>query len=224
MNDQYSLLCCGISILPLVFSAGIFIGFSVKSKYRERVVLNQSQSEASVRKLIISNFKTPNYYLLNNITLPIPDGTTQIDHILISTKGIFVIETKHYFGGIAGDATAKQWTHFVYKFKRRFQNPIHQNYRHVKTIEQILDFIPKEHIHSIVVFSGNAIFRSPIPQGVLYLKNLVNYLNTYQEYVITINRVEFCVGRLECKRYDTTKATDIQHRGNLAKRFGNSIK
>ena len=39
------------------------------------------------------------YHRLNNITLPLSNGgSTQIDHVIVSVYGIFVIETKHYKG------------------------------------------------------------------------------------------------------------------------------
>ena len=34
------------------------------------------------------------YHTIKNVTLPTKDGTTQIDHIIVSEYGIFVIETK----------------------------------------------------------------------------------------------------------------------------------
>lgn len=48
------------------------------------------------------------YHLIKNVTLPTTDGTTQIDHIVVSIFGIFVIETKNMKGWIFGSATQKQ--------------------------------------------------------------------------------------------------------------------
>ena len=46
-------------------------------------------------------YLTAEYIVLNNCTLPEAQlGTTQIDHILLSPYGIFVIETKNY-GGVS---------------------------------------------------------------------------------------------------------------------------
>lgn len=219
MFDFFLILCFG-SLGLMIFVLGILIGFSIKNSYRSRLLLNQNRGEAAVRKVITSNFKSPNFHLLNNITIPFQDGTTQIDHVLISTKGVFVIEVKNYSGWIFGNEKSKQWTQSIYRVKSQFQNPIHQNFRHVIAMQQLLEFLPKEQIHSIVVFSGSAEFKSPIPKGVFYLSQLSNHLNTFQEDVISLNRLEFCVGRLECKRYDLTRATDIQHRAYLMKKFG----
>jgi hypothetical protein len=204
-----------------IFVLGFILGFLIKNNHRSKLILNQNRGEAAVRNVVVSNFKSPNFHLLNNITIPFQDGTTQIDQILLSTKGVFVIEVKHYSGLIFGDEKSSQWTQIVYYVNNKFQNPIHQNYRHLKAIQQILDFLPKEQIHSVVVFSGNAVFKTPIPKGVFYLNQLVSHLSSFQEDVISSNRLEFCVGRLECKRYELTRATDIQHRAYLAKKFGN---
>ena len=43
------------------------------------------------------------YKQLNNVTLPLKNGgSTQIDHVIVSIYGIFVIETKNYQGMIFG--------------------------------------------------------------------------------------------------------------------------
>jgi hypothetical protein len=204
-----------------IFVLGFLLGLLTKRIYRSRLTLNQNQGEAAVRKLIITNFKSPNFHLLNNVTIPFQDGTTQIDQVLISRKGVFVIEVKNYSGWIFANENSDQWTQVIYRIKNRFQNPIHQNYKHLKAIRQTLDFLPKEQIHSIVVFSGTAVFQTPVPKGVFHLNQLVRHLSSFQEDVISSNRLEFCVGRLECKRYELTRATDIQHRAYLAKKFGN---
>ncbi len=50
------------------------------------------------------------YTLFKNVTLPTDDGTTQIDHIIVSKYGIFVVETKNMQGWIFGSAQQKSWT------------------------------------------------------------------------------------------------------------------
>ena len=56
------------------------------------------------------------YHLLKNVTLPTEDGTIQIDHIIVSQYGIFVIETKNMKGWIFGGEQQKTWTQKVYKY------------------------------------------------------------------------------------------------------------
>lgn len=61
------------------------------------------------------------YVSLNNITLQVSNGTTQIDHIIVSKFGIFVIEAKNMDGWIFGDEKSAQWTQSPYGKKYRFQ-------------------------------------------------------------------------------------------------------
>jgi restriction system protein len=66
------------------------------------------------------------YHLMKNVTLPTEDGTTQIDHIIVSIYGVFVVETKNMKGWIFGSPNQKMWTQQIYKHKNKFQNPLHQ--------------------------------------------------------------------------------------------------
>lgn len=84
-------------------------------------------------------------------------GSTQIDHIVISTFGIFVIETKAYKGKIYGKEKSRIWTQYLSNQKNNFMNPIFQNYVHIRAIESILeDSYPEMIYHSIIAFSGEA--------------------------------------------------------------------
>lgn len=97
-------------VVLLSFTSGLLIGLGTRTVRRNSVRVNQNRGEAEVRKVITASFSAPQYHLLNNITVPFKEGTTQIDHILVSTKGIFVIETKNYSGWIFGDENSRQWT------------------------------------------------------------------------------------------------------------------
>jgi restriction system protein len=51
--------------------------------------------------LLIKLFLDKNHYhLIKNVTLPTDNGTTQVDHIIVSKHGIFVVETKNIKGWI----------------------------------------------------------------------------------------------------------------------------
>ncbi len=43
------------------------------------------------------------YHLIKNVTLPTDDGSTQIDHVIVSKYGVFVVETKNIKGWIFGN-------------------------------------------------------------------------------------------------------------------------
>lgn len=107
------------------------------------------------------------YRDLNNVTIPTANGTTQIDHIIVSRFGLFVIETKNMEGWIFGDEKKPQWTQSLYGKKFRFQNPLHQNYRHTKALEEFLG-LPASHFHSVVCFLGESCkLKTALPANVI---------------------------------------------------------
>ena len=190
---------------------------------RWRQGIEENRGEAAVRRLLTASFASPAHHLLNNITLSTEDGTTQVDHILVSRYGVFVIETKHYTGWIFGNPNAPNWTQVRYKKHYKFQNPIHQNRKHVKSVVKLLDFLPVENIHSIVVFTGDAIFKTERPTGVVHLAELRGHIEGFNADVISENRMQYCVGRLECRRMALTRQTDIEHVAHLRRKFGEPL-
>ena len=107
------------------------------------------------------------YQLLKNLTLPTRDGTTQIDHVVISRFGIFVIETKNMSGWIFGGENQARWTQVIYRKKTKFQNPLRQNYKHVKTVQDLLE-IGADKLYNIVVFVGSGVPKTPMPSNVVW--------------------------------------------------------
>lgn len=78
------------------------------------------------------------YHLIKNVTLPTEDGTTQIDHIIVSRYGVFVVETKNMKGWIFGNAKQRYWTRRVFRHSQTFQSLLHQNLKHVKPHQIVL--------------------------------------------------------------------------------------
>jgi restriction system protein len=196
----------------LLIPLAALIGYAAKSY---RIYRFQNLGEVLVRHALTKHLPANSWHLLNNITLQFEGGTTQIDHVLVSRYGVFVVETKHYKGWLFGDDRSKQWTQVVWGWKYRFKNPLHQNYKHLKAVQAALDFLPPEQITGLVVFTGEAIFKTKQPTNVYNLNSLLSYLQSMNQELLTENRMQFCVGRLECLRLALTRETDIEHRANL---------
>jgi len=196
-----------------------FVGF-VLGRYRANSY--QNRGEALLSSKIRAHFRAPDYHLLNHVTLPMMDGSTQVDHILVSRFGVFVIETKDYKGWIFANPKQAQWTQVLFKSKFRFQNPIFQNLRHVRAVQELLDFLPPEAIRSVVVFTGDATFKTDMPPGVFTLSGLVAHLRGHTTEVLSLNRLQFCVGRLETARFAISGKTDVEHVESLERRRGGS--
>lgn len=203
-----------VSVL-IAFLIGLLLG-----RYRARRY--QNSGEALVSKAVRANFAPPDYHLLNHVTLRVSDGTTQVDHILVSRFGVFVIETKDYKGWIFANAKQASWTQVLFNSKFRFQNPIHQNFRHVRAVQDLLDFLPPEAIRSVVVFTGDAEFKTDVPPGVFNMSGFVDYIRWNTTEVMSLNRLQFCVGRLETTRLAISGKTDVEHVESLERRHGGS--
>ncbi len=157
------------------------------------------------------------YHPLHNVTLPTPDGTTQIDHVFVSRFGIFVVETKHMKGWIFGGEHQPKWTQKIYRKTISFQNPLRQNYKHVKALEAMLD-APAEIIHSIVAFTGESTFKTPMPANVTHGGGYVRYIRSFQVPVLTDAQVGEAIAAIESGRLVATRATHRQHVAQLKSR------
>lgn len=160
------------------------------------------------------------YILLNDLTLPDAEGgSTQIDHILLSPFGIFVIETKNYKGWIFGGERQKQWTQKIYKKSFKFQNPIHQNYKHMKVLEQILsDIVDVEFLHSVIVFMPEAEFKTTMPNNVFRGAGWTDYVKTFQQPVISEMKLKRVQLSLEKEVLEKSWKTNRQHVEHLKQR------
>ena len=126
--------------------------------------------------------------LLKDIILKTENGTTQIDHILIHKKGIFVIEIKNFKGWIFGKEKDKYWVQTIYSKKSKFYNPIRQNYGHIKTIESYLPENRRNILKSIIVFSNRCEFKNlEVVTPVLKMKDLLNYINNSESEITLTN-------------------------------------
>jgi hypothetical protein len=202
------------------FLGGILVGWAIARFRTWRGRGFQNSGESLVTEALQVHFSGLPYHLMNHVTLELQDRTTQIDHILVSRFGVFVIETKDYRGWIFGDARDAKWTQVLFRYRFRFQNPLLQNAWHVEAVRARLDFLPPGAIKSLVVFVGSADFKTPMPDGVFYLHGLIDYLRDQTVPVMSLNRMQFCVGRLETTRLAVSGKTDIQHVESLQRRHG----
>lgn len=214
---NYSYLFAGSVILFTGLATGYVLGYGIARKNARSF---QNSGEALVRSELQANFSAPDFHLLNHITLKLGDSTTQIDHILVSRFGVFVIETKDYSGWIFANAKHSTWTQVTYSGKFKFQNPIFQNLRHLQAVQELLDFLPPSAIKSVVVFVGSAEFKTEVPAEVFSLSGLMEYIRNHSEEALSLNRVQFSVGRIETARLAVSGQTDLEHLQNLERRHG----
>ncbi|MCP3028527.1 nuclease-related domain-containing protein [Halobacillus sp. A5] len=107
-------------------------------------------------------------------------GYSQIDHVLLTPYGLFVIETKNYAGEIKGDKQDKQWT--VNK-RYKMRNPFHQNYAHVEAIKSNINSDSPHSFISVISFTRRAIFSINPELRKMQSNNLCVYDTELTEFI-----------------------------------------
>lgn len=156
------------------------------------------------------------YHLIKNVTLPTLDGTTQIDHIIVSKYGVFVIETKNMKGWIFGSTNQKIWTQKIFKHSSKFQNPLHQNYKHVKTLAALLTLNDSQ-IHSLIVFIGDATFKTEMPENVTYGSDYIRFIKSKRSPVLSTTDVNKVIHKIESGRLARSFRTNREHLKHVTK-------
>ncbi|WP_068977507.1 nuclease-related domain-containing protein [Aeromonas sp. EERV15] len=156
------------------------------------------------------------YHLLKDVTLPTPQGSTQIDHVLVSRFGVFVIETKNIKGWIFGNPAHKSWTQQLYRRRHSFQNPLRQNYLHLMTLKSLLGLADHQ-LHSVIYFIGDCTFKTQMPENVMN-HGLIRYIKGKTTQVLTPAEVTRVIDTIQRGRLAANWQTHKQHVAQLKAR------
>ena len=155
------------------------------------------------------------YHVFNDVTLPTPKGTSQIDHLVVSRYGLFVIETKNYKGWIYGGENSEQWTQNIYGRKYSLYNPILQNAGHVRALRRVLKEFGEVPIVPIVAFSQRGSVNVQTTEAhVVYWSDVKLVIGQYGEPKLSPETVVAICKMIESKRFDSTRETAQMHRQN----------
>ena len=135
-------------------------------------------------KLELKKLPKNKYKLLNDIMIEDEKGTHQIDHIVLSKYGIFVIEMKNYYGLILGNQYKEKWYQCLGKNKYAFHNPMYQNYGHVKALSNALN-LNEEVFIPIVCFSNQVKLKVTSNKPVVQVDTINRNILKYTEEIIT---------------------------------------
>ena len=165
-------------------------------------------------------FIDENYYRrFHDIIVPSSNGTTQIDHLLVSPYGLFVIETKNMDGWIFGSENQAKWTQQFYRKKFSFQNPLRQNFRHIKCLSEYLN-VNETHFHSVVFFIGECEFKTDMPSNVLN-KGFKAHIESYRIPVLAEPDLSLIIDAIQRLKNDPS-LTKANHLKSLDDRHNSS--
>lgn len=200
------------SVLVILVIAALVGLFIFRAIYHSPQNIGK-RGEAKVNNLL--NDLPQGYYVLHDVVLQTERGSTQIDHIVVSKYGLFIIETKNYRGEILGDDNHQQWTQIIatdvryrrkwyktytYITKNHFYNPIKQSLGHLYELKKSLPEIQPLRIIPIVVFTGDAdISKVQTNSHVIYDSALINTILQYQNELMSDSDVQSILKHLSEK-------------------------
>lgn len=198
------------------FWASVFS--SNRSTWAERIGENGERTVSSY----LADLECDDYQVFNDLLLRDGYYTTQIDHIILSRYGVFVIETKNVHGKVYGSGNAEFWKQYLpdWGYKRygttqehQLRNPLWQNAGHIKSLRRLVfdNDIP---IHGIVVFPYETDLYVTADQPVLKIWQVVPYIKQYRDKVLSADQLGFYRRRL-LEVISTTESDRQQHLNNV---------
>jgi hypothetical protein len=170
---------------------------------------DESASGDFVARTIKYSLSTGDYQLLNNVLLPSEDGTTQVDLILVSKFGVFVIREKDRPGEIHGDANSEEWKQITGAMTSTFKNPLHQNGKHVRTVMDLAR-LDEQKVHSLIAFSGLAKFATEMPGNVTAGMDFLNYIKSKRQQILSVDDITKITRAIELARFKPARAANVR--------------
>lgn len=161
------------------------------------------------------------YTKFHNVIIPTNNGTSQIDHVIVSAFGIFIVETKNMSGWIFGSEDRAVWTQVIYGKKFRHQNPLRQTYRQKKSLMEFLQ-VNESCIYTIINYNGNCVFKSPFPSNVINY-GLTEHIKGYSNKVLSQNEIDKIIKKLK-QHMATHSLTSKDHIRSLHERHNSKSK
>lgn len=126
--------------------------------------------------------------------------STQIDHVVVSRFGVFVIETKSLKGKIYVDPLEpNSWLQIVGRRKYKLRSPLMQNYSHIKAVQAVTG-VHSQKIHSYAVMAGSAEFPDGMPERVFTIWALVRKIQSHRTPVFSRGHVDDICSALRRRR------------------------
>lgn len=166
---------------------------SYNNSYGDAVGIKGMQGEDNIRTKLSA--LPQDYVVYNDVYIKVNERSVQIDHVVISAYGIFVIETKNYTGNIYGTDDAEYWSKYIHNNEYKFRNPLKQNYYHLKSLQEILA-LPRNLFVPIVVFADKADIKCETREFVIYAKQLKSTIYGFKTPIMTTEAVNYAINRL----------------------------
>ncbi|MFT9847655.1 NERD domain-containing protein [Aneurinibacillus sp. REN35] len=191
------ILLCGIILLLFILAQIKSAGKKKGKRHRAPDYSNEkAERKGRMGEAIVQDILSrlgDEYISLHDVMIQGNSGrTSQIDHIVLSPYGIFILETKAYNSYIKGYEDAKNWVQFLKNGQRHeFYNPIKQNEGHLKALRAVLNDMDRSlPFISIVVFVGTKDVEVEATKAIVVRENdLLSAIQKHTERKMPVEQV-----------------------------------
>lgn len=148
-----------VMIILLIFAVVIVIKDIIENDYETPSKGEIGEYNIEYELNCLSFYKK----ILRNLYIPYNGGTSEIDLVMLTEFGIYIVESKNYSCWIFGSENDRNWTAKYINETRTFYNPIKQNDGHIKALTNYLQ-ITDNGINSLIIFGGDAELKK-VPQN-----------------------------------------------------------
>lgn len=176
-----------MNLIVLILIISFFLIAVLYRFNRAKIIGNIGEKKVSLRLHLLQD----EYKFFDDVYLDINGCSVQIDHVVVSKYGVFVIETKNIKGWIFGTDKSEYWIKNMYGKKYEFRNPLKQNYYHVKMLQTLLQ-LPQNKFIPIVVFLKGATLKCNTSGNVVKISHLNRTIKRYYEVILDdeeVNRI-----------------------------------
>jgi len=126
--------------------------------------------------------KISKYYMKNVVIPDAVEGSTYIDWLVLTPRGVLIISQKPYQGMIFGSENISHWTQVVERRSYSFDNPLRQLEVDLVTIKSLIPGVP---VKGYVVFDRDSFFPKGKPKIVLTLNEIKQNISIFREGTIS---------------------------------------
>lgn len=137
-------LFAGILVFAFLIVIGIWIAKKLGLSRLETPERRAGRIGEQTVSQLIREILAQDEELKTNVKLSVDGRETELDHLIINSSGMFIIEVKNYTGQLAGGEKDYQWINMIMTpggrfVTRRVKNPIRQVNRQVSILSRYLE-------------------------------------------------------------------------------------
>ncbi len=159
------------------------------------------------------------YILFNDLWFGRNGIYVQIDHLVVSPYGVFVIETKGHRGWILGSEYSEWWTQSINGRRFSFFNPIKQNEGHVRYLHNMLRHVADIPLVPIVVFNNSTELKVHAKEHIVINRcSLVRIITEHSRPVLTKEEIDKVVDTINANTRIADEYDKQMHKAHIEAR------